>query len=107
MTGAAEAILVALVTTILDLVRRGLLSEECVAGLCAAHPELRGKIDALPAARYRDARRALADRSTSAQDADELPRAPTVAKLRAAARAAGPSAVVALEEVLRRAKVQA
>jgi hypothetical protein len=97
VTGAAEAILVALVTAIIDLVRRGLLSEECVAGLCAAHPELRGAIDALPAARYRAAR----------QDADELPRVSSttvsIPALRAGARALGPTVAEAVDRALVRA----
>lgn len=97
MTGAAESILVALVSAIIDLVRRGLLSEECVAGLCAAHPELRGQIDALPAARYRAAR----------QDADELPRVSSttvsIPALRAGAKALGPTVAEAVDRALVRA----
>jgi hypothetical protein len=102
VTGAAEAILVALVGAIIDLVRRGLLSEECVAGLCAAHPELRGKIDALPAARYRDARRAATH-----GDADELPRLSSttvsIPALRAGAKALGPTVAEAVDRALVRA----
>jgi hypothetical protein len=97
MTGAAEAILVALVTAIIDLVRRGLLSEECVAGLCAAHPELRGQIDRLPAARYRDARRAATH-----GDADELHRATAVSivRLRAEAKSLGPTVAESVDRAL-------
>ncbi len=104
---SAAAVIAAISTAVVELVKAGLMSRECARELCQRAPVLAGVLPRLPAANYDSARRALAQ----VRDLDELEHAPgssknsnppTLADLQRVA--SSPSERAALRELARRAR---